>query len=91
MDIIRGRQEPAETERADGMGTGRRPARRSILGGLAALPVLYTVASATPALARSALDEKAVLAGSTRPGRRVVTSWTRYALPSGSVNAQNDP
>jgi hypothetical protein len=30
------------------------PARRSVLGGLAALPVVYTVASATPALASSA-------------------------------------
>ena len=53
MNIIRGRQEPAEAERAEGMG-GSTPARRSILGGLAALPVLYTVASATPALASSA-------------------------------------
>jgi hypothetical protein len=53
VNIIRGRQEPAETERADGTGGGA-PARRSILGGLAALPVLATVASATPALASSA-------------------------------------
>src|SRR5580692_2278113 len=26
-----------------------------------------------------------------RPGRRVVTSWTSHALPSGSLKAQNDP
>jgi hypothetical protein len=50
VNIIRGRQEPAETERADGAGGGS-AARRSVLGGLAALPVLYTVAAATPALA----------------------------------------
>jgi hypothetical protein len=52
VNISRGRQEPAETERADGAG-GSTPGRRSILGGLAALPVLATVASATPALASS--------------------------------------
>ncbi len=39
------------------------PARRSVLGGLAALPVLYTVASATPALASSG----------ARPGRGTTT------------------
>jgi hypothetical protein len=50
VNIIQGRQEPAETERADGAGGGS-AARRSVLGGLAALPVLYTVAAATPALA----------------------------------------
>jgi hypothetical protein len=26
-----------------------------------------------------------------RPGRRVVTSWTSHALPSGSAKAKNDP
>jgi hypothetical protein len=26
-----------------------------------------------------------------RPGRRVVTSWTNQALPSGSAKAKNDP
>jgi len=26
-----------------------------------------------------------------RPGRRVVTSWTSHALPSGSPKAKNDP
>jgi hypothetical protein len=50
VDIIKGRREPAEAERADGTG-GSTPARRSVLGGLAALPVLYGVASAIPALA----------------------------------------
>jgi hypothetical protein len=27
----------------------------------------------------------------TRPGSRVVTSWTSHVLPSGSLNEQNDP
>jgi hypothetical protein len=27
----------------------------------------------------------------TRPGSRVVTSWTSQVLPSGSVKEQNDP
>lgn len=26
-----------------------------------------------------------------RPGRRIVTSWTSHALPSGSLKAKNDP
>ena len=92
MDIIRGRQEPAETERADGMSTGRRPARRSILGGLAALPVLYTVASATPALASSAARPASVTTaagGDLVTGRErrynapLLTAGTRLVLPAG--------
>jgi hypothetical protein len=50
VNISKGRQAPAETAGADGTGGGT-AARRSVLGGLAALPVLYAVASATPALA----------------------------------------
>jgi hypothetical protein len=66
VNIIRGRQEPADTERADGTGGGA-PGRRSVLGGLAALPVLVTVASATPSLASSAA--RPARAGSAaRPG-----------------------
>ena len=92
MNIIRGRQEPAETERADGMGTGRRPARRSILGGLAALPVLYTVASATPALASSAARPASVTTAAggdlvTGQERRynapLLTAGPRLVLPAG--------
>ena len=58
MNIIRGKRERADAERADGVGGGT-PGRRSVLGGLAALPVLYSVGSAAPALAASA----------ARPGR----------------------
>ena len=98
MNIIRGRQEPAETERADGTrGTGGAPARRSILGGLAALPVLYTVGSATPALASSAAAGSAARPASattaaggdlvTGQERRynapLLTAGTRLVLPAG--------
>jgi hypothetical protein len=84
VSIIRGRQEPAATERADGAGTGGRPARRSILGGLAALPVLYTVASATPALASSAVASSAARPGSvttTADGDLVTGQQRRYNAP----------
>jgi hypothetical protein len=75
VKIIGGRQEPAETERPSGPGGGA-PARRSFLGGLAALPVLYTVASATPALAGSAVPSSAV-AGSAVAGSAVDGSAAR--------------
>lgn len=54
MKIIRGKREHAEAERADGVGGGTL-GRRHVLGGLAALPVLYGVGSATPARAASAV------------------------------------
>jgi hypothetical protein len=40
------------------------------------------------------VDEDAALItqlASTRPGSRVVISWTSHVLPSGSVKEQNDP
>jgi hypothetical protein len=40
MSIIRGKREPAEAEPADGAGEGGL-SRRRVLGGFAALPVLY--------------------------------------------------
>jgi hypothetical protein len=92
VNIIRGKRGQAEAERADGLAGGA-PARRSVLGGLVALPVLYTVASATPALASSA----ARTAGGTRTDsagdlvrgqeRRynapLLTAGTRLLLPPG--------
>jgi len=58
VNIITGKPQHAEAERADGAGGGTL-SRRGVLGGLAALPVvLYSVGSATPALAATA----------TRPG-----------------------
>jgi hypothetical protein len=94
VNIIRGRQEPAATERADGEGGtgGSTPARRSVLGGLAALPVLYTVASATPALASSAARPASVTTAAdgglvTGQERRynapLLTAGTRLVLPAG--------
>jgi hypothetical protein len=47
MSISRGKREHAEAERADGV-VGRLLSRRGVLGGLAALPVLYGIGSATP-------------------------------------------
>jgi hypothetical protein len=96
VNIIRGRQEPAEKERADGTGGGA-PARRSVLGGLAALPVLVTVASATPALASPALARSAARPGSAttaagddlvrgqerRYNAPLLTAGTRLRLPAG--------
>jgi hypothetical protein len=73
VSIIRGRQEPAEADRADGADAGSRPARRSILGGLAALPVLYTVASAAPALASSGTADSTA-DSAARSGRATTTA-----------------
>ena len=94
MNTSRGRQEPAETERADGTGGGS-PARRSVLGGLAALPALYAVASATPALAGTVADPVARPAGAAaatddlvrgqerRYNAPLLTPGTRLLLPAG--------
>jgi hypothetical protein len=57
VNTIKGQPEHAEAERADGAGGGRL-GRRNVLGGLAALPVLSRIGSATPPLAAPA----------TRPG-----------------------
>ena len=53
MNIIREKRLHEEITRADGAGGGTM-GRRSILGGLAALPVLYSVGAASPALAATA-------------------------------------
>jgi hypothetical protein len=50
MTMTRGKQQHAESERAGGVREGALT-RRSVLGGLAALPVLYSIGSASPALA----------------------------------------
>ena len=51
MNIIRDRQGHAEAGRADGAGGGAAVARRSVLGGLAALPVVYGIGAPAPAMA----------------------------------------
>jgi len=94
VNTSRGRQEPAETGRADRTGGGT-PARRSVLGGLAALPVVYAVASATPVLAGTVADPAARPAGATaatddlvrgrerRYNAPLLTAGTRLLLPAG--------
>ena len=86
-----GKRVRAEAGPADGMA-GRTPARRSVLGGLAALPVLYTVASATPALAtpvaRSAAAATTAADDLVRGQERrynapLLTAGTRLRLPAG--------
>jgi hypothetical protein len=88
-----GKREPAEAERADGVGGvgGGTPGRRSVLGGLAALPVLYSVASATPALADPAArpGSAPTAAGDLVRGAErqynapLLTPGTRLLLPAG--------
>jgi hypothetical protein len=91
----RAQAEPAETERADGAGGGT-PGRRSILGGLAALPVLYGLGSAAPALAAPALATSAARPGKVpataadlvrgterRYNAPLLTPGTRLVLPAG--------
>ena len=94
MNIIRGKREPAEAVRADGIGgatLGRRNVLGGVLGGLAAVPVLYSVGSATPARAASAVrpGRVPVAAGDVMRGaeRRynapLLTPGTRLLLPAG--------
>jgi hypothetical protein len=54
VNIIRSKRQHVEAEHADGVAGGT-VSRRGVLGGLAALPVLYGIASATPALAATAM------------------------------------
>jgi hypothetical protein len=98
VNIARGKQEHAEAERADGPGGGTL-GRRSVLGGLAALPVVYSVGSANPALPASAVQPRSVpaRAGDLVPAaasdlmrgveRRynapLLTPGTRLVLPAG--------
>ena len=94
MNIIKGKREDPEAGRADGAGGGTL-ARRNVLGGLAALPVLVSIGSAAPALAATAT------ATAARPGRvpaaagdlvrgterrynaPLLTAGTRLVLPAG--------
>ena len=90
MNIIRGKREHADAERADGAGGGT-PGRRSVLGGLAALPVLYSVGSAAPALAASAARPGSAPAAAgdlvrgaeRRYNAPLLTPGTRLLLPAG--------
>lgn len=90
MNIIRGRQARAETERVDNAGV-RTLGRRGVLGGLAAIPVLYGIASATPAVAATTPQPGSVPQAADDlvrgPERRynapLLTAGTRLVLPAG--------
>ena len=90
MIIIKDRREHAEGERAD-EASGGALGRRSVLGGLAALPVLYGIGSGTPAMAATAALPGSVpkAAGDLVSGveRRynapLLTPGTRLLLPAG--------
>ena len=90
MNIIRGKRGQAEGERADRVNGGTL-GRRNVLGGLAALPVLYSVGSATPALAVSAVPRRGtptaaddlVRGAERRYNAPLLTPGTRLLLPTG--------
>jgi hypothetical protein len=90
VNISRGKREHAEAERPDGSGGGA-PGRRSVLGGIAALPVLYGVGSAAPALAAAATRPASVPAAAgdlvrgteRRYNAPLLTPGTRLVLPAG--------
>jgi hypothetical protein len=90
VDIIRGKREHAEAERADGVGGGAL-SRRNVLGGLAALPVLAGIASSTSALAATAArpgSDPEVTGDLVRGAERrynapLLTTGTRLSLPAG--------
>jgi hypothetical protein len=91
MNIIRGDRKHAEAEPTDGGGRGTL-GRRSVLGGLAAIPVLSSIAgSAAPALAatRAGRNSVPVSAGDLVQGVQrqynapLLAAGTRLVLPAG--------
>jgi hypothetical protein len=90
VNIIRGKRAHAEAERADGAGEGTL-GRRSVLGGLVALPVVYSIGSATPALAAAEAQpgsiptatDDLVLGTERRHNAPHLTPGTRLVLPAG--------
>jgi hypothetical protein len=90
VNIIRGRRQHVEGEHADGVGRGAL-SRRSILGGVAVLPVLYSVGSAAPALAATATRPGSVPKAADdlvrgverRYNAPLLTPGTRLVLPAG--------
>lgn len=91
VNTTRGNRKRAEAEPADGAGR-RTLGRRSVLGGLAAIPVLSSIAgSATPALAATGAQRDSVPApaGDLVPGVErqynapLLAPGTRLVLPAG--------
>lgn len=83
MNILTGKRKRAEAERAKGAGGGSL-SRRSILGGVAALPALYGVGStATPAMAATAVTGDLARGTEWRYNAPLLTPGTRLVLPAG--------
>ena len=91
MNITRGNRKNAEAERTDGVGSGTL-GRRSVLGGLAAIPVLSgLVGSAAPASAATAARRGSVPAAAgdlvqgveRRYNAPLLAPGTRLVLPAG--------
>jgi hypothetical protein len=91
VNVIRGKRQHAQAERADGAGGGTL-SRRGVLGGLAAVPVVLAgVGSATPALAATATRPGSVPAAAgdlvrgaeRRYNAPLLTPGTRLLLPAG--------
>lgn len=90
MNLIRDRREHAEVEGADGAGGGAL-GRRAVLGGLAAIPVLYGVGSAASAQAAQAATVPKVASGVSglvrgleqRYSLPLLVPGTRLVLPAG--------
>ena len=78
MNIIRGKREPPDAERADGAGGGAL-GRRSILGGLAALPVLVQHRIGHPRRWRP--RQRGQATSRRRPGDLVRGAERRYNAP----------
>lgn len=98
MNILRHSQDQAAAERADGafaggdVGGGTRLGRRTVLGGLAAAPVLYGIGAAGPASAATAARAPGVPQSATddlvrgaerRFSAAQLTPGTRLILPEG--------
>jgi len=94
VNIIRGKREHAEAERADGAGggtLGRRGVLGGLAGGLAALPVLSSIGSAAPALAATAARPGSgpraardlARGAERRYNAPLLTPGTRLVLPAG--------
>src|SRR5215469_90243 len=91
MNVNRGDRKNAEAEPADGAGSGT-VGRRSVLGGLAAIPVLSSlVGSAAPALAATGARRNSVPAAADdlvqgvqrRYNAPLLAPGTRLVLPAG--------
>jgi len=91
MNVMRGDRKQAEAEPADGAGSGT-VGRRSVLGGLAAIPVLSGIAgSAAPALAATGARRNSVPASAgdlvqgveRQYNAPLLAPGTRLVLPAG--------